>query len=95
MEERRLETSRAMNDLDAKITKQGEKITESFTEFKKDVLNGIAQSDNKIKSLELWRQLIIGGAIVAGFLVSSIISTKISSIINPPPIPITVTTPIK
>jgi chromosome segregation ATPase len=40
-------------------------------------------TDKKFKKMEMWRYLIIGGAIVAGFFINQLVSSSVQRMINP------------
>ena len=86
-ETRRIETSLAIQTLNDKLLDQSEKITEALYSIKDELLKEITQtrenSDARFKKLELWRSLVIGGAIVVGLFASSFVQSIIHRAIDP------------
>jgi putative ubiquitin-RnfH superfamily antitoxin RatB of RatAB toxin-antitoxin module len=87
MEERRAETFHALNELEKKFDDQGTKITTALSALKIEIIEKINSdqivANNKIHKLDVWKSLIIGGAIVAGFLINEVIGNTIHKVINP------------
>lgn len=79
IEERRKETSEKMEKLHTKIAQQRQEVDDNISKRMKSIDEKLDKVTDLVNKLNLWKYMVIGGAGVAGFVVSFIVS-KLSGI---------------
>lgn len=87
VEKRRQETILDLKNLEKKIAESEENLVKALDEHKKELLAELKTSEagqeKRLKTLETWRYLLIGGAIVVFFFLGRWADSFISHQINP------------
>jgi len=77
-----------------KMETQGEKISDSITSMKQELLHEIIktreESDSRIRTLEYWRYIIAGGAIIIGLFATTLFQNIMHKAIEPAIAPTTI-----
>lgn len=86
-ESRRIETFRIIGDLENKVDAQGEKIATSIINLENKIVHELSkiktEADSRIKKLEMWQYMVIGGAIIVGMFASTLFQSVIHKQIDP------------